>query len=127
MKAAFYEQKGPAHDVLQIGDLPKTVPAEGEVLVAVKASAVNPSDTKGRGGARGNLAMPYPRIIPHQDGSGIIEAVGEGVPESRIGERVWIFEAQLGRPGGTAADYTTVPSRQAIAMPDTMSFEEGAC
>jgi NADPH2:quinone reductase len=127
MKAAFYERKGPAREVLQVGELPRPVPGEGEVLVAVKASAVNPSDTKGRGGARGNLAMPFPRIVPHQDGSGIIEAVGAGVAESRIGERVWIFEAQLGRAGGTAAEYTTVPSRQAIAMPDSISYEEAAC
>src|SRR4051812_20153459 len=112
MKAAWYERKGPAGEVLQVGDLPRPEPAAGEVLVAVRASAVNPSDTKGRGGARGNTVMPFPRIVPHQDGAGVIEAVGPGVPESRVGERVWVYEAQLGRPFGTAAEFTTVPAHK---------------
>ena len=127
MKAAWYEKKGPAADVLVVGDMPAPAPAAGEVLVAIRASAVNPSDTKGRGGARGNSAMPFPRIIPHQDGAGIIEAVGAGVPASRIGERVWVYEAQLGRPFGTAAEYASVPAHQAVALPEGVSFAAGAC
>ena len=127
MKAAWYERKGPARQVLVIGETDKPVPARGEVLVRVRASAVNPSDTKGRGGARGNSAMPFPRIIPHQDGAGIIEAVGEGVSERRIGERVWIHEAQWQRPFGTAADYVAIPAHQAAALPPTVSYAEGAC
>lgn len=127
MKAAWYEKKGPAADVLVVGDMPAPAPAAGEVLVAMRASAVNPSDTKGRGGARGNVAMPFPRIVPHQDGAGVIAAVGEGVPPSRVGERVWIHEAQLGRPLGTAAEYATVPAHKAVTLPDALSFEEGAC
>jgi NADPH2:quinone reductase len=107
--------------------LPKPVAGPGEVLVAIRASAVNPSDTKGRGGARGNVAMPFPLIIPHQDGSGIIEAVGDDVDSGRLGERVWVYEAQLGRASGTAAEYTAVPAHQAVPLPDGVSFEEGAC
>jgi NADPH2:quinone reductase len=127
MKAAWYERKGPAHEVLQVGEAPRPAPGPGEVLVRVRASGVNPSDTKGRGGARGNLAMPFPRVIPHQDGAGVIEAVGDGVPASRVGERVWLYEAQLGRPFGTAAQYTVVPAMNAVPLPDRVSFEEGAC
>ncbi|MDP1572202.1 MAG: NADPH:quinone reductase [Vicinamibacterales bacterium] len=127
MRAAWYERKGPARDVLVVGELPKPSPGPGEVLVAVKASGVNPSDTKGRSGARGNTAMPFPLIIPHQDGAGIIEAVGDGVPRARIGEGVWIYEAQLGRAFGTAAGYVAVPAANAVPMPDGLGFVEAAC
>jgi len=127
MKAAFYERKGPPAEVLQLGELQIPAPGPGEVLVAVHASGVNPSDTKARGGARGNVAMPFARIVPHQDGAGVIEAVGEGVPASRIGERVWLYEAQLGRALGTAAEYVALPAHQAVPLPGSVSFAEGAC
>jgi NADPH:quinone reductase len=126
MRSAWYERKGPADDVLQVGRQPMPVLDAGEVLVAIKASGINPSDTKGRGGARGNGAMPNPLIIPHQDGAGVIEAVGAGVFKSRIGQRVWVYEAQLGRAFGTAAEYVVVPARNAVPMPDALSFVEGA-
>ena len=86
MRAAWYERKGRAADVLQLGQLPRPEPGPDEVLVAVKASAVNPSDTKARGGARGNLAMPFPRVIPHQDGAGVMLhlAAGGTVGESGV-------------------------------------------
>ncbi len=126
MRAAYYDRKGPPAEVLSLGDLARPTPAPGEVLVRVRASGINPSDTKGRGGARGNTAMPYPRIVPHQDGAGVIEAVGEGVPEARIGERVWLYEAQLGRAFGTAADYVVLPAEQSVRLPDSTSFAEGA-
>jgi NADPH2:quinone reductase len=127
MRAAWFEKKGPARDVLNISEQTTPVPGPGEVLVAVRASGINPSDTKGRGGARGNLAMSFPRIIPHHDGAGLIASVGAGVPEGRVGERVWVYEAQLGRPNGTAADFVSIPAAQAVPMPDRMSFAEGAC
>src|SRR3546814_14847450 len=84
-------------------------PGAGEVLVRIHATGVNPSDTKARTGGSVR-ANPYSRVIPHQDGAGVIEAVGEGVAAGRIGERVWVYEAQLGRPFGCAAQYTAVPS-----------------
>ena len=127
MRAAWYEKKGPARDVLTVGELPDPKAGPGEVLVRVMASGINPSDTKGRGGARGNLAMPFERIIPHQDGAGVIEAVGEGVPEERVGERVWLYEAQLGRAFGTAAEYVALPAAKAVSLPGRASFVEGAC
>ncbi|HWP28219.1 MAG TPA: NADPH:quinone reductase [Chloroflexota bacterium] len=127
MRAAWYERKGPARDVLQVGELETPVPGPGEVRVRIHASGVNPSDTKNRSGWRGNVAMPFPRIIPHQDGAGVIDQVGDGVPAARVGERVWVYEAQLGRPFGTAAEYVVVPSPNAVRLPDSTSFAEGAC
>ncbi len=127
MTAAWYERKGPARDVLQVGSLPAPDPGPGEVRVRIHASGVNPSDTKARGGARGNLTMPFPRIIPHQDGAGVIDRVGEGVAMTRVGERVWVYEAQLGRPYGTAAQYVVVPDANAVILPADVTFAEGAC
>jgi NADPH2:quinone reductase len=127
VKAAWYERKGPAREVLQVGTLPDPEAGPGQVRVRVHSSAVNPSDTKGRSGFGGNLAMPFPKIVPHQDGAGIIDAVGPGVPGARVGERVWIYEAQRGRALGTAAELTVVPAEQAVRLPDGFGFDVGAC
>jgi len=127
MKAVYYEQKGPAAKVLQIGDVPDPEPGPGEVRVRVHFSGLNPSDTKARGGWGGMTSMPFPRVVPHQDGAGVIDRAGPGVSQGRIDERVWIYEAQLGRAFGTAAEYVTVPSENAVRLPDGASFEIGAC
>src|SRR6266581_2430381 len=97
MRAVYYERKGPASKVLVLGELPDPQPGPGEVRVKLHFSGINPTDTKLRGGWDGSMEMPFPRVIPHQDGAGVIDAVGPGVPRSRIGERVWIYEAQRGR------------------------------
>lgn len=128
MRAAFYERKGPAQDVIIVGDMPDPLPGPGEVLVRVSASGVNPSDTKNRGGWGGYKDMPYPRIVPHNDGAGVIEAVGPGVSQNRLNERVWLYEAQRdGRAFGTAAELVSVPDRKAVRLPAEASFELGAC
>jgi NADPH2:quinone reductase len=127
MKAAWYERKGPAREVLRVGERPTPEPGPGELRVRVHRSAVNPSDTKNRGGARGNVAMPFPFVIPHQDGAGVVDAVGPGVDAARIGERVWIHEATLGRQWGTAAQFTVVPAHKAVRLPDGADFDAGAC
>lgn len=127
MRAAWYERKGAAQDVITYGEIELPQVFKGEVRVQVHVSGVNPSDTKGRSGWGGNSEMQYPRIIPHQDGAGVIESVGEGVPTSRIGERVWIYEAQQRRPFGTAAEYVVVPATNAVRLPDNTDFEIGAC
>ncbi|MDH5206509.1 MAG: NADPH:quinone reductase [Hylemonella sp.] len=127
MKAIYYESKGPAAQVLQMGEQPLPEPAAGEVRVRIHVSAVNPSDTKGRGGYRGVTAMPFPLIVPHQDGAGVIDAVGEGVAAARVGQRVWVYEATLGRAFGTCAEYTTVPAHKAVPLPDAADFDAGAC
>ncbi|MBT99605.1 MAG: alcohol dehydrogenase [Dehalococcoidia bacterium] len=123
MKAVWYEQNGDA-DILQYGDMPDPQPGEGEVRVKVATSGVNPSDWKRRQGLT-NL-IGFPRVIPNQDGAGVIDAVGLGVPESRIGERVWVFESQFRRPFGTGAEYTTVPSGHAVLLPNQTDFTMGA-
>jgi len=125
MLAAWYEKVGPAREVLQVGEMPKPEVRPGEVRVRVYASGVNPSDTKRRSGS--TEGMSFPRIIPHSDGAGIIDRVGPGVDESRLGERVWVYSARWQRPFGTAAEYVAVPSRQAVRLPDSVSFAEGAC
>lgn len=125
MKAAWYERTGAARAVLTVGEMPRPEPGPGEVLVRVHVSGVNPSDTKSRAGT-GARANPWPRIVPHQDGAGVVEAVGPGVEPGRIGQRVWLYEAQLGRAFGTAAEYVALPSAQAVPLPDSTSFEEGA-
>ena len=124
MKAVWYEQNGPA-DVLQVGEMADPAPGPGEVKVRVISSGVNPSDWKRRQGL--TRRIDFPRIIPNQDGAGIIEQVGEGVTASRVGERVWLFEAQNNRPFGSAAEYTVQPAGHAVLLPDNTTFTEGAC
>ncbi|MEP7190543.1 MAG: NADPH:quinone reductase [Roseiflexaceae bacterium] len=128
MRAAWYERKGTAHEVLQIGPMALPELGPGDVRVHIAVSGINPSDTKGRGGAGiGPKTMQFPRVIPHQDGAGVIDAVGAGVPESRVGERVWLYEAQRGRASGTAAEYVVVPSDNAVRLPAGVSLVDAAC
>jgi NADPH2:quinone reductase len=126
MRAAWFESFGSAEDAITVGEQPKPTPQAGEVLINLKTSGVNPSDVKKRAGAFPSL-LDDGLVIPHSDGAGIIEAVGEGVPESRVGERVWIYQAQFGRRFGTAADYVALDSSRAAILPDSSSFEVGAC
>lgn len=131
MRAAYYAQTGVAADVLTLGELPDPEPQAGEVLVRVAASGVNPADVKRRAGW-GGMAMAHPRVIPHSDGAGTIERVGHGVSPERIGERVWLWNAQggygtAGRANGTAAEFIALPTEQAVALPEHYSMEQGAC
>lgn len=127
MRAAVYERCGPPQAVLAIMDLPKPVPDPGEVLIAVAASGVNPHDTKKRAGWL-TATLPAPRVIPHSDAAGTIVAVGAGVAEARIGERVWAMRCDAPYPGaGGAAEFARVASEHAIPLPDHVSFETGAC
>src|SRR3954468_23276075 len=126
MKAAWYERQGSPSSVLIVGEMPTPEPGPGEVRIRVAASGVNPGDVKKREDRFG-VGMPYPRVVPHSDGAGVIDAVGDGVPASRVGERAWCFGAQSYRPFGTAAEYVVVPAEQAVPLPDGISFEQGAC
>ena len=122
MLAAFYERQGAARDVLRVEEVPLPEPKDGEVRVRVRASGINPSDVKGRSGSTGR-AMPFPRIIPHSDGAGEIDAGRRrGVPRQRVGQRVWLWNAQWGRPSGTAAEYVTLPAAQAIVLHDGVGW-----
>ena len=128
MRAITYSEFGMSTDVLKLRELPVPKADKGEVLVSLEYSGSNPSDAKSRAGNRPGITKPqFEQIVPNSDGSGIITAVGEGVDKTRIGERVWIWNGQWQRPNGTAAEYITVPSDQAVEMPDDMSFETGAC
>ena len=124
MRAIWYEKNGDS-SVLTFGEMPTPAPGPGEVLVRLAASGVNPSDWKTRSGR--SRPMAFPRVIPHSDGAGVIEAVGEGVDRARIGQRVWIWNGQWKRALGTAAEYIALPAIQAVPLPEGTSFEAGAC
>ena len=123
VKAAWYEKNGAARDVLVVGEMQTPEPGAGEVRVKLATSGVNPSDVKSRRGR----PMVGPRIVPHSDGAGVVDKVGSGVPESRLGERVWIWNGQWKRANGTAAEHIVLPSAQAVALPDGTDFDAGAC
>ena len=126
MRATWFDRFGPASEVLIAGEQPTPEPAAGEVLVRLSTTGVNPSDVKKRAGASPGL-LDEGLVIPHSDGAGTIEAVGEGVPASRVGERVFVYQAQYGRRFGTAAEYVAVASERAPVLPDQASFAVGAC
>lgn len=126
MQAAYYERTGPAAEVLTVAALPDPQPGPGEVRVRLRWSGVNPSDVKSRAGLR-SRQLAFPRIVPHSDGMGVVDAVGEGVDAKRIGERVWIWNGAWGRAHGTAAQFIVLPARQAVALPAGVPDEAGAC
>jgi NADPH2:quinone reductase len=123
MKAAWYTHNGDAKDVLVVGDMPTPQAGPGEVRVHLKTSGVNPSDVKNRKGR----PLVGERYIPHSDGAGVIDQVGAGVDASRMGQRVWTWNAQYKRPFGTAAQYIVLPQAQAHPLPDGTDFAAGAC
>ncbi len=125
MRAAFYEKNGTARDVLSVGEIETPVPGPGEVRVRLATSGVNPSDVKTRMGTTRKIA--FPRVVPHSDGAGEIDMVGDGVAKTRMGERVWIWNGQWKRPFGTCAEYIVVPAAQAVRLPAHIDFEAGAC
>lgn len=125
MRAVFYDRNGAAREVLQFGEIETPNAGSGEVRVRLATSGVNPSDVKSRQGSTRKIA--YPRVVPHSDGAGVIDQVGDGVPKSRIGERVWVWNGQWKRAFGTAAEFIVVPAGQAVLLPDNISFEAGAC
>src|SRR5262245_12763242 len=124
MKTAYYTSYGAAREVFKLGELPDPEPGPGEVRVRIRYSGVNPSDCNRRRGTRDRPG--YPLIIPHSDGAGEIDKVGTGVDAARIGERVWTWNAQRGRPFGTAAEFVCLASDQAVLMPPGVPLELGA-
>jgi NADPH:quinone reductase len=124
MKAALYDVYGAARDVLRVEDVARPAPGPGEVLVKVEFSGINPTDWKSRSGATPRPIDGFQ--IPHHDGAGVIDAVGEGVDAARIGQRVWLWMAAAGSQWGTAAEWTVVPERKAVPLPPGVSAELGA-
>ncbi len=108
-----------------MGEMEAPVPGAGEVRVQLAASGVNPVDVKRRRGGRG--PMEATRVIPHFDGAGVIDRVGPGVPTARVGQRVWVYEAQWQRSFGTAAELVALPAERAVPLSKRTSFSEGAC
>lgn len=125
MKAVWYDRNGPASEVFKYGDMADPTPSWGEVRVRVRASGINPSDVKTRAGAVRKIA--YDRVIPHSDGAGTIDQVGSGVSPDRIGQRVFVYNANWKRPFGTAAEYLTIAENLAVPIADQLSFENAAC
>ena len=125
MRAAYYEKNGPVREVLQVAEVETPQPGPGEVRVRLRTSGVNPSDVKSRLGTVRKIA--FPRVIPQSDGAGEIDVVGQGVPQTRVGERVWVWNAQWKRAFGTAAEHVVLPAAQAVTLPQSVSFEAGAC
>jgi NADPH2:quinone reductase len=123
MKAAWYTRNGEARDVMMVGEQPTPLPKTGEVRVKLAMSGINPSDVK----SRRSRPVPGELCIPHSDGSGVIDMVGPGVAAERVGQRVWTWNAQWQRPFGTCAEYVALPEEQAVVLPDSTSFEAGAC
>jgi NADPH:quinone reductase len=126
MRAAIYEHRGPAREVLRVVDRPIPEPAAGEVRVKIAVSALNPTDIKARSVWLGQTAMPSPLVTPHRDGAGIIDKIGDGIDPARVGERVWLSVLDRARPFGTAAEYTIMPAHLAWKLPERASFAEGA-
>ncbi|MBO9448960.1 NADPH:quinone reductase [Tropicibacter sp. R16_0] len=126
MKAITYSAFGSAREVLTLVDMDCPAPGPGEVTVDITMSGVNPSDVKSRAGRPGLDRPVFDQIIPHSDGAGVISAVGDGVPGSRVGERVWLWNGQWKRALGTAAQQITLPAEQAVPLPATVSDEVGA-
>src|ERR1700751_5307324 len=121
MKAALYDTYGPAAEVRRVEEVPRPGPGPGEVRVKVAVSAINPTDYKSRSGATPRPVDEFQ--IPHHDGAGVIDAVGDGVDPARLGQRVWVWMAAAGRRWGTAAEWAVVPGRQAVPLPDGVPFE----
>jgi NADPH2:quinone reductase len=125
MRAAWYEKQGPPSEALVLGEMPDPQPGPGELRIRVAASGVNPGDVKKRQDTFG-VGMPYPRVVPHSDGAGTVDAVGDGVDSRWVGKRVWCFGAQSYRPFGTAAELCVVPEAQVSELPENVGFEQGA-
>lgn len=125
VRAVVYRRTGPV-DVLQLVERPAPEPGPHEVLVRVAVSGVNPTDWKSRRGSGPDQPLPFPEVVPNQDGAGTIVAVGAEVDPLRIGQRVWLWEAAWERANGTAQELLALPEDHAVPLPDEASFELGA-
>jgi NADPH2:quinone reductase len=124
MRAALYDRYGTAGDVLRVEEIERPEPGPGEVRVKIEVSGINPTDWKSRTGATPRPIDGFQ--VPHHDGAGVIDKVGEGVDPGRNGERVWLWMAAAGRRWGTAAQWSVLPERQAVRLPDGVPAELGA-
>ena len=125
MKASWYERQGSAREVLEVGRMDDLEPAADEIRIRVVMSGVHPGDVKKRDNTFAT-GLRFPRVVPHSDGAGWVDEVGEGVDPAWVGKRVWCWGAQSGRPFGTAAELVVVPLERVIELADGVPFEEAA-
>lgn len=125
MKAMSYSETG-GPEVLRPVERPVPEPGPGQVRVQVMVSGVNPTDWKNRRGGGPGARLPFPEVVPNQDGAGVVDAVGPEVTDLRPGQRVWLWEAAWQRADGTAQEYVVLPAHQAVALPEHASFDLGA-
>jgi NADPH:quinone reductase len=125
MRAAVYDTVGEGRGVIRIAELPRPEPGPGEVRVRVSVSGVNPTDWKTRIAPPGAIRA-FPQVVPNQDGAGEIDAIGDHVDPLRLGERVWLYNAQWRRAHGTAAQWVALPAEQAVPLPPGVGFDLGA-
>jgi NADPH:quinone reductase len=125
MKSVVYSRTGDP-SVLQLVDRDLTEPGPGEVRVHIVVSGVNPTDWKSRLGSGDGAAPPFPEVTPNQDGAGVVDALGEGVENLAVGDRVWVYLAGHQRPTGTAQEYTNLPVDRVVRLPAGTSFDVGA-
>ena len=125
MKSVVYSRTGDP-SVLQLVDRDVLEPAPGEVRVRMVVSGVNPTDWKARRGSGDGAAPPFPEVTPNQDGAGVVDAVGDGVVDLAVGDRVWVYLAGHQRPTGTAQEYTNLPAARVVRLPEGTSFDIGA-
>lgn len=126
MKSIVYSETGPAPTVLQLVDRDLPEPAAGEVRVRVVFSGVNPTDWKSRAGGGPGESLPFPEVTPNQDGSGVVDAVGEGVTGLSVGDRVWTYLSAHQRPTGTAQEFTVLPASRVVPLPEGVGLDVGA-
>ncbi|QDU79242.1 Quinone oxidoreductase 1 [Polystyrenella longa] len=124
MKAAVIHQTGAAEDVLKVEELSTPEPAKNELLIAVKAAAVNPIDTYIRSGV---IALPleFPYIVGC-DFAGEVVSVGADVKNFKQGDRVWGSNQSLAGRQGTFAEEIVVAEEWAYPVPNGQSFESAA-
>jgi NADPH2:quinone reductase len=125
MRSVLYDITGDP-EVLQLVDRPEPQVGAGEVRVRVIVSGVNPTDWKSRRGIAGpGVRLERPQV-PNQDGAGVVDAIGDGVTDLSVGDRVWVWDAAYQRPEGTAQELVVLPRRHAIALPAEAGFDLGA-
>ena len=126
MKTIVYSQTGDP-SVLRLVDRGVPEPGAGEVRVRIVISGVNPTDWKSRRGSVAGQPLPFPEVVPNQDGAGVVDAVGVGVENIKVGDQVWLALAAYQRAsGGTAQEFTVLPAQRVFALADAASFDLGA-
>jgi NADPH:quinone reductase len=123
MRAAYIEETGPP-EVIKVGELPEPQPGPGQVLVKVRATALNPLDLYLRSGL-----VPMPLAFPYVIGcdlAGTVAKLGQGATRFAVGDRVWgSNQGLLGRPG-TAAEFAAVDQEWLYPTPDKLSDNDAA-